>query len=73
MRHLHFGSLEKGNQAVLPTDEHDEMLADIRDRDVGRADALARAHGRQLRENVITCMTHDYLKNAPFAILGPAA
>jgi DNA-binding GntR family transcriptional regulator len=55
------------------TDEHDEMLAAIRDRDVARADALAHAHTRQFRDNFITYMTQNYLQDAAFAPLGPNA
>lgn len=73
MLHLHFAYLEQGNEEVLLTDEHDEMLAAIRDRDVVRADALAHAHTRQFRDNFITYMTQNYLKDASFVTLGPAA
>jgi DNA-binding GntR family transcriptional regulator len=73
MLHLHFAYLEQGNEAVLLTDEHDEMLAAIRDRDVVRADALAHAHTRQFRDNFITYMKQNYLKDAPFVWLGPTA
>jgi len=73
MLHLHFAYLAQGNKAVLLTDEHDEMLAAIRDRDVVRSDALAHAHTRQFRDNFITYMTQNYLQDAPFATLGPAA
>jgi DNA-binding GntR family transcriptional regulator len=73
MLHLHFAYLELGNEEVLLTDEHDEMLAAIRDRDVVRADALAHAHTRQFRDNFISYMTQNYLQDAPFATLGPAA
>jgi DNA-binding GntR family transcriptional regulator len=72
MLHLHFAYLAQGNEAVLLTDEHDEMLAAIRDRDVVRADALAHAHTRQFRDNFIAYMTQNYLKDAPLATLAPA-
>lgn len=73
MLHLHFAYLEHGDGAILLTDEHDEMLAAIRDRDVIRADALAHAHTRQFRDNFINYMKQNYLKDAPFVSLGPAA
>ena len=73
MLHLHFAYLEQGDGEVLLTDEHDEMLAAIRDRDVARADALAHAHTRQFRDNFISYMTQNHLTDAPFVSLGPAA
>ena len=72
MLHLHFAYLEQGEGEVLLTDEHDEMLAAIRDRDVARADALAHAHTRQFRDNFISYMKQNYLKDAPIMSLGPA-
>jgi DNA-binding GntR family transcriptional regulator len=71
MLHLHFAYLEQGNEGVLLTDEHDEMLAAIRDRDIARADALAHAHTRQFRDNFFDYMTQNYLKDAPLTPLGP--
>lgn len=73
MLHLHFAYLEQGNENVLLTDEHDEMLAAIRDRDVARADALAHAHTRQFRDNFMSYLSKNYLQNVPLASLGPAA
>lgn len=73
MLHLHFAYLDQGNEGVLLTEEHDEMLAAIRDRDVARADALAHAHTRQFRDNFISYLSKDYLRNVPLASLGPAA
>lgn len=55
---------------MLLTDEHDEMLAAIRDRDVARADALAHAHTRQFRDNFIQYMKQNYLKDAEFIASG---
>jgi DNA-binding GntR family transcriptional regulator len=73
MLHLHFAYLEQGNEGVLLTDEHDEMLAAVRDRDVARADGLAHAHTRQFRDNFIQYLKQNYLQDAPFPTLGPAA
>ena len=73
MLHLHFTYLEQGHEGVLLTDEHDAMLAAIRDRDVARADALAHAHTRQFRDNFINYMKQNYLMDAPIVSLGPAA
>ena len=50
MLHLHFEFLEKGQGGLLLTDEHDEMLDAIRQRDVERADQLAHAHRRLPRQ-----------------------
>lgn len=72
MLHLHFSYLEQGNEGVLLTDEHDEMLAAIRDRDVTRADMLAHAHTRQFRDNFLQFMQRNYLSDAELD-LGPAA
>lgn len=71
MLHLHFAYLEQGHEGVLLTDEHDEMIAAIRDRDIARADALAHAHTRQFRDNFIQYMKQNYLKDADLAALGP--
>jgi len=73
MLHLHFAYLERGNEGVLLTDEHDEMLAAIRDKDVAMADGLAHAHTRQFRDNFIDYMKQNYLNEAGLVSLGPAA
>lgn len=73
MLHLHFAYLEQGNQGVLLTDEHDEMVDAIRDRDVARADAIAHAHTRQFRDNFVRYLSQNYLTDASLATLGPAA
>ena len=73
MLHLHFAYLEQGGDEVLLTDEHDEMLAAIGDRDVVRADALAHAHTRQFRDNFINYMKQNHLQDAQFLSLGPVA
>jgi DNA-binding GntR family transcriptional regulator len=64
MLHMHFSYLEQGNDGVLLTDEHDEMLAAIRDRDVDRADALAHGHTRQFRDNFLQFLQQNYLQDA---------
>lgn len=64
MLHLHFDYLEQGNDGTLLTDEHDEMLAAIADRDAPRADALAHAHTRQFRDNFLAFMQKSYLSDA---------
>lgn len=73
MLHLHFEFLEKGQGVYLLTDEHDEMLEAIRDRDVERADRLAHAHTRQFQQNFVDFMQHNYLQNAPLRATAPAA
>lgn len=60
MLHLHFDYLERTNDGYLLTDEHDEMLGPIEARDVERADALAHAHRRQVRDNFIRFMTENH-------------
>jgi len=56
----------------LLTDEHEEMLGAIRDRDVARADTLAHAHTRQFRDNFIQFMKKNYVKDAQLVTFGPA-
>lgn len=60
MLHMHFEFLERSAGAVMLTDEHDQMIAAILDRDVARADALAHAHTRQFRDNFIDFMKENY-------------
>lgn len=71
MLHLHFAYLEQGHEGVLLTDEHDEMLAAIKNRDVARADALAHAHTRQFRDNFIEFMKQNHLTGTQLSPLGP--
>lgn len=73
MLHLHFDYLEQGADARLLTDEHDEMLEAIRDRDVTRADVLAHAHTRQFRDTFIAFLQRNYLQEAPMTLPDPAA
>lgn len=70
MLHLHFAYLEQGHEGVLLTDEHDEMLAAIQNRDVARADALAHAHTRQFRDNFIEFMKQNHLTGTQLSPLG---
>jgi DNA-binding GntR family transcriptional regulator len=61
MMHMHFAFLERTqNGYYLLTDEHDEMLAAIRAKDVERADELAHAHTRQFQDNFIGFMKENY-------------
>ncbi len=60
MLHLHFEFLERTHDGYLLTDEHDEMMDAIRNRDVERADALAHAHTRQFQENFFRFMQENY-------------
>jgi DNA-binding GntR family transcriptional regulator len=73
MLHLHFAYIEQGNEGILLTDEHDQMIAAIRERDVVRADGLAHAHTRQYRDNFIEFMKQSHLSGAQLVPLGPAA
>lgn len=65
MLHLHFEFLEKTDDAVLLTDEHDDMLDAIRAKDVARADLLAHRHTRQFQETFVEYLRHNYLKGVP--------
>jgi DNA-binding GntR family transcriptional regulator len=60
MLHMHFDFLERTSGYLL-TDEHDEMIAAIKAKDVDRADALAHAHTRQFRDNFIEFMKENYV------------
>jgi DNA-binding GntR family transcriptional regulator len=64
MLHLHFDYLGKparGDHAYLLTDEHDDMLAAIQNRDVDRADELAHAHTRQFRDAFVEFLKMNYV------------
>jgi DNA-binding GntR family transcriptional regulator len=58
--HLHFDYIERTRDGHLLTDEHEEMIVAIRDRDIERADRLARAHTRQLRDNFLEFLRKNY-------------
>jgi DNA-binding GntR family transcriptional regulator len=60
MLHMHFEFLERTKDGCLLTDEHDEMLAAIRAKDVERADELAHAHTRQFQDNFIEFLKENY-------------
>lgn len=60
MLHMHFEFLERTPGGHLLTDEHDQMIAAIKARDVERADQLAHAHTRQFRDNFIRFMSENY-------------
>lgn len=60
MLHLHFEYLERTREGYLLTDEHHEMLAAIKAKDVARADKLAHDHTRQFRDSFIAFMKENY-------------
>lgn len=60
MLHLHFDYLKRTPGTYLLTDEHNQMIAAIRDRNVDLADELAHAHTRQFRDNFIEFMKENY-------------
>ena len=60
MLHLHFEFLERTHEGYLLTDEHHELLAAIKAKDVERADKLAHDHTRQFRDNFIEFMKENY-------------
>jgi DNA-binding GntR family transcriptional regulator len=68
MLHLHFAYLEQGHEGMLLTDEHDQMIAAIRARDVARADALAHAHTRQYRDNFVRYLSQNHLAGVPVVV-----
>jgi DNA-binding GntR family transcriptional regulator len=65
MLHLHFEFLENNDDAVLLTDEHDEMLDAIKAKDVERADILAHQHTRQFQDTFVEYLRHNYLNGVP--------
>lgn len=58
--HLHFDYIERTRDGRLLTDEHEDMITAIRERDVARADELARIHTRQLRDNFLEFLRQNY-------------
>jgi DNA-binding GntR family transcriptional regulator len=70
MLHLHFAYLEQGHEGMLLTDEHDQMIAAIRERDVARADALAHAHTRQYRDNFVRYLSQNNLAGVAMDLAG---
>jgi DNA-binding GntR family transcriptional regulator len=60
MLHLHFEFLERTHEGYLLTDEHHDMLAAIKAKDVERADKLAHDHTRQFRDSFIAFMKENY-------------
>jgi DNA-binding GntR family transcriptional regulator len=58
--HLHFDYIERTRDGKLLTEEHEEMIEAIRQRDVERADRLAHAHTRQLRDNFLEFLRKNY-------------
>jgi len=65
MLHMHFEYLERSEDSYLLTDEHNQMLEAIRDRDIELADQLAHAHTRQFQANFVNFMRENYTSNAP--------
>ena len=58
--HIHFEYLAKAEGERLLTDEHQEMVDAIADRDVERAEALAHAHTRQFRDRFFRFMRLNF-------------
>lgn len=59
MLHLHFDYLARSQDEFLLTDEHDQILQAIIDRDAERADDLAHAHTRQFRDRFMHYMASN--------------
>lgn len=66
MLHLHFDYLERTHDGALLTDDHDAMIAAIRDRDADSADDLARSHTRQFRDNFLSFMRENHAQAMSF-------
>lgn len=58
--HLHFEYIKRTRDGKLLTDEHEEMIGAIRDRDVAKADALAHAHTRQFSKNFMSFLQTNH-------------
>jgi DNA-binding GntR family transcriptional regulator len=58
--HLHFDYIERTHDGKLLTEEHEEMIAAIRAKDVDRADKLAHEHTRQFRDNFLNFLRENY-------------
>lgn len=58
--HLHFDYLERTRDGKLLTDEHQDMINAIRERDIERADRLAHEHTRQLRDNFLAYLRRSH-------------
>ncbi len=58
--HLHFDYIERTHDGKLLTDEHEEMIEAISDKNIARADALASAHSRQFRDNFLSYLRENY-------------
>lgn len=58
--HLHFDYIERTRDGRLLTDEHEAMIDAIARRDVDRADALAKDHTRQFRDNFLNFLRRTY-------------
>jgi DNA-binding GntR family transcriptional regulator len=60
MLHMHFNYLEHTSEGYLLTDDHENMIAAIKEKDADRADELAHLHTRQFRDNFIDFMKENY-------------
>ncbi len=58
--HLHFDYIERTHDGKLLTDEHEEMIEAISDKNIARADALASAHSRQFRDNFLNYLRENH-------------
>ena len=58
--HLHFDYIERTHDGKLLTDEHEEMIDAIREKNIDRADRLASDHSRQFRDNFLNFLRENY-------------
>jgi DNA-binding GntR family transcriptional regulator len=63
MLHMHFEYLKKPAHGYLLTDEHDDMLTAIEEKNADRADKLAHEHTRQFRDQFVEFMKENYVTN----------
>ncbi len=63
--HMHFRYLERRDEGVLLTREHDSIVSAIRDKNVVKVVELAHEHTGHFRDNVMSLMQERYLTNEP--------
>lgn len=68
MLHMHFEYLERTHDGYLLTDEHDEMIRAIGERDIDKADHLALLHTRQFRDNFIDFMKENLTNDVKLGV-----
>ena len=67
MLHMHFEYLKKPTHGHLLTDEHDDMLSAIKEKNAEQADKLAHEHTRQFRDQFLEFMKKNYINKVSLA------